>query len=453
MHRRRRMVGGSAVYAIVASAALCLFGVVGGGCARGPTFIPPDMRHTIDRGVIETPAETQIKTEITGLTAPTAFCFIKDQGPYDGALLIAEGGLGGFRPRIFGFKTDGTRFEIYPQSRRVPTFGLIKGANDIYGPIGGMLVTQGKIFVTHRDANGFGEISAFDFDGTRTTVVGGLPAQGDYSVTDIAIHPTTGRLYFGVGAATNSGVVGMDNWAIGWVKRYPKFSDIPLVPLKLLGFRFPTQNPLAGIFGGADIAVTAPFSAFGQSYLSRIPKAPDGKPTSAIYSVSPSGGDLRVEAWGIRLPRGLAFNEYANLFITNNGMELRGTAPGEGRPRRPLQVFAGNLVWFSRFQRRPGADQRRTLPAAAGHDPAQRISGDRICPGSCRQRADEPDGVQGTTVVRRVPRAIGRGEDGFRPGERPVQGIPRVRRHRARAETGRRSRRAISRSKPRSATR
>ena len=48
-------------------------------------------------------------------------------------------------------------------------------------------------------------------------------------MTDIAVDPVSGRLFFGVGAATNSGVVGLDNW--NWVQKYPDFCDLPAIKL------------------------------------------------------------------------------------------------------------------------------------------------------------------------------------------------------------------------------
>jgi glucose/arabinose dehydrogenase len=144
-------------------------------------------------------------------------------------------------------------------------------------------------------------------------------------------------------------VVGLDNWQAGWVKKHPKFCDIPAVNLKLLGYRFDTKNPLAGIFGGSDIAVTAPFQPFGASNQTRINKSPNDKPASAIYSVNASGGDLRVEAHGIRLPRGLGFNEYANLFFTNNGMQLRGTRPVKDDPDAFLKFLPNTWYGFPDF--------------------------------------------------------------------------------------------------------
>jgi glucose/arabinose dehydrogenase len=162
-------------------------------------------------------------------------------------------------------------------------------------------------------------------------------------VTDLAIGPN-GRLYFGVGTATNSGVVGLDNWSVGWVRRYSRVADVPWVDLRLLGYRYDTPNPRAGLFGGSEIAVTAPFQPFGMSNQLRIRRAANNKPNGAIYSVNPHGGDLRVEAHGLRNPRGLAFNEYGRLFMTNQGMQLRGTRPVKDDPDALLRLVVG--AWY-----------------------------------------------------------------------------------------------------------
>src|SRR5256714_14210725 len=141
-----------------------------------------------------------------------------------------------------------------------------------------------------------------------------------------AVLLTDGRLYFGVGTATNSGVVGIDDWNAGWVKDHPKTCDRSYVDLKLHGRRFDTPNPAAGLLGGSDIAVTGPFQPFGTSNQTLIPKDPNDKPNGAIYTVNPLGGGVRVFAHGLHNPRGLAWHEY-RLYATNDGMELRGTRP------------------------------------------------------------------------------------------------------------------------------
>src|SRR3954454_3080129 len=289
----------------------------GGGCAHTPVVIPPADRHPIDASVIEAPAGTTVIPLMTGLTAPNSFCFDNEEGEHKGTLIIAESGAGGNAVHIFGKRADDTLFEIYPHERRIPFF---QHGFTIYGPIGGMVVSSGKVIVSHRDAKGNGAITALGYDGSHTTLVADLPAQGDYGVTDIAINPINGRIFFGVGAATNSGVVGLDNWQNGWAREHPKFCDTPFVTLKSLGLKFDTKNPRAGIWGGPDRAVTGPFQPFNSSSVLRIPAAPNGKPGAAVYSMSPTGGDLRVEGHGLRLARGLGFNGYGALFYTNNGM-------------------------------------------------------------------------------------------------------------------------------------
>ncbi len=314
--------------------------LLAGGCARGPTVIPPGQRVTIDRQLVEYPAGVELQEIANDLTGPVD-CAVDT----DGNLIVAESGRGKYEPRIYAIRKDGTMFDIYPTARRFPfPLSWIKPGFRIYGPVGGIAVDAGRVFVSHRDEHGFGTITAFTYDGKHTTIVGKLPAQGDYGMGDIAIDPFRGRLWFGVGAATNSGVVGLDNWAAGWVKHFPSFSDKPFTELRLLGYRFDTPNPLAGLFGGNDVAGTAPFQPFNSPYHGRIPKARNGRPTAAVYSCSPGGGDLRVEAWGIRFPRGIAFNENGSPYATNNGMELRGTRPVQDDPDTMIRIVSG--TWY-----------------------------------------------------------------------------------------------------------
>src|SRR5205085_7430964 len=139
------------------------------------------------------------------------------------------------------------------------------------------------IYVSHRDVQENGVITALGYDGSHRTVQGDLPAQGDFGVSDIAISPTTGRLWFGVGSATNSGVVGLDNWY--WAKRHGRFCDRSAVMLKLNGYHFMSNNPDWGLLGGSDLAVTGPFQPFGKSTKSIIPRAPVNRSTGAVFSV------------------------------------------------------------------------------------------------------------------------------------------------------------------------
>lgn len=344
MHLGRRL---SSIRRAVLCGCTLLTLALASGCSRGPVIHPPSQRLTIDRSVVEYPPGYELKTFIDNLTGPTAIAFDPDAFDGKGAILVAESGTGGRDARIFGY-TKGEHdyfdkyFEIYPRDTRIPSFGLIRPSFIVKAPIGGMTVTQGRIFVTHRDWNNNGVVTAFDYEGNHKTVASDFPARGEHALTDIVVNRN--RVYFGLGSATNSGVVGPDDWQIGWVKKYPNFSDRPLNLLKLLGYRFDAKNPRSGLLGGDDIARTAPFLPFGVSDLSWVPKAPDGKPTAAIYSASVAGGDVQVEAHGTRLPRGLAVNEFGRLFFTNNGMELRGTRPVKDDPDALLRLVGG--TWY-----------------------------------------------------------------------------------------------------------
>jgi glucose/arabinose dehydrogenase len=318
------------------------------GCGRGPQMLAPELRKPIDRSLVERPASLDIERFITNLTAPTAIAF--DFDPKRNAMLVAESGIGRDEPRILGFNFgDGSTFVVYPRGKQF--FGLRSNPFRMFGPIGGMAVKDGVVYVSHRDENGFGVISAVTYDGKGSTVIAGLPAQGDYGVTDVVFGPD-GRLYFGVGSATNSGVVGLDNFEVGWVRKHPKLADkFPKrpnnEPWRLRGTKFFTPNPFSGLFTGADLAITAPFQPFGEFTRSRIPG--DDKPNSAVYSIKPAGGiagDMRIEASGIRLPAGLAFNSRDTLFATNQGMEARGTRPVLNDPCSVLRIYRGRHYAF-----------------------------------------------------------------------------------------------------------
>ena len=328
---RRR---GRAAAALLVLAVALLAGAP--GCGPRPRMLPAAERKPVDRAIVEGPAGFTFQRYIENLTCPTAIAF-DDRG----ALLIAEGGLDGRSPAIFGFRPDGTRFDVY-RDPRLP-FGI--GAPDykLYGPIGGMLFHEGKVYVTHRDRNRLGVISALGYDGSRTTILAGMPAQGDYGLTDLSVG-ADGRLYFGIGTATNSGIVGLDNWQVGWPRRYSKVHDVPWTKIRTRGVRMTSRNPLAGLFGPGEIAVTGLFQPFDVANKSWVYPPQNGKFNGAVYSCALDGGDLRPEAWGIRLPRGLAFNHLGTLFFTNNGMELRGTRPVKDDPDVLCKLVRG--TWY-----------------------------------------------------------------------------------------------------------
>jgi glucose/arabinose dehydrogenase len=303
------------------------------GCATQPVFVPQASRRAIDRRVMECPDGFEAKLFMTNLTCPTAFCFDES-----GNLIVAEGGIDGRDPHIRVVKPDGSMFSVYPVETRIP---IVKPGFRIYGPVGGMKAYKGIIYVSHRDWKDQGVITAFTYTGDHKTIVADLPAQGDFGVTDLAIPPAPvePRLYFGVGAATNSGVVGLDNWEEGWARDHRQACDLAYQTLNLLGFRFDVVNPEASLFAPNSL-VTVPYAPLGTSDVTQIPGAefPLQKPTGAIFSVGLDGGDLKVEAWGVHDPEGLALDDFGSIYLTDRGMELRGTRPVDNDPDALYQL-------------------------------------------------------------------------------------------------------------------
>src|SRR3954470_13936495 len=130
---------------------LALLLIAAPGCRTGPELLKN--QPSIDRAIVEYPPGFDLRRHMTGLTAPSAIAF-----DADGSLLIAESGVDDNDVRIFGFKKDGTRLDIFPTGRRIP---FLKRGFQMHAPIGGMVATGGKIFVTRRDDQGRGRITAF----------------------------------------------------------------------------------------------------------------------------------------------------------------------------------------------------------------------------------------------------------------------------------------------------
>jgi glucose/arabinose dehydrogenase len=303
---------------VLALGGMLLTGLAG-GCATGPHVLSRAQQAVIDRQYVEYPAGYEFRRYIAGLNAPIAFDF-----DVDGNIIIVEGGLGNNRPSIIGFRPDGTKFVIFPLA---PSGPLTLGSEsfEVYGPVGGLACYHGKVYLSHRDKDGFGVITAFDYYGGHRTVVSGLPARGENGVTQLAVDPKSGLLYFGVGTATNSGVVGLDDAEIGWLGDYPKVCDnLGLDKVRTYGAKFNTPDPFATWFM-PDIAVTGPFQPFNVSNQTLIRSRSD-KANGVICSVPLLGGPLRIEATGIHNPRGLAFSQFG-LYFTNDGMEPRGSRP------------------------------------------------------------------------------------------------------------------------------
>ncbi|RXI96608.1 glucose dehydrogenase [Anaerobacillus alkaliphilus] len=246
-----------------------------------------------------------------GLTFPTVITF-DDQGN----LFLAEAGYAyGAEPgegRIVQIDANG---EIRPF---VGGFG---------GPVTGLTWHDGYFYVAEgaigQNANGgCGSIIKVSANGSKEVIVTNLRTCGDHFTGDIKVGPDN-MIYFTVGSATNSGVVGKDN--LSWVERNPQFHDVPARDYVLNGKNFLTDNPLQE---DEEVVETGAFKPFGV-------KSEDGEvikgnlyANGVLYRCHLDGSNLEVYADGLRNPFGLSFSPFNNkLYVTDNGADDRGSRP------------------------------------------------------------------------------------------------------------------------------
>src|SRR5699024_7277834 len=131
----------------------------------------------------------------SGLTTPINIDFTEE-----GTMLVADAGITDGNGKVYQWKNG--------------AFELI--ADGFNPPLTGITAHEGKIYVAHRRF-----ITIIEADGTKHDIVDRLPSNGDHHNNRVVFGPD-GKMYFGQGTATNTGVVGLDN---DWVEEHPFFHD------------------------------------------------------------------------------------------------------------------------------------------------------------------------------------------------------------------------------------
>jgi hypothetical protein len=290
---------------------------------------------------VKVPRGYELRRFATGLDFPTGIAF------GEGKAWVSEAGVTPKepQPQVVELRRDRT-------ARKVLASGdLRKGT--LAPPLIDVTYHRGQLWITHRQkgVNGWlvGAISRFDPDNpvrSFQTVVTNLPSAGDH-FTEELVFDRDGRAYFSQGTATNTSVVGPDNDKITkWLEQFPNFHDFPAKDVVLSGEEFQTPNILTDDIPG-DTAVTAPFMPFNSGPVDEgtvVKGASSATPQNGIiagvgtvYSFEPEATNptatLRLEAWGLRNPFGLALDPFVprRLFVTNNGADIRtARTPGTG---------------------------------------------------------------------------------------------------------------------------
>jgi glucose/arabinose dehydrogenase len=245
----------------------------------------------------------------------------------DGALYVSESGL------PFGGAPRGGRVWRIEEGRQELLVG------DLRPPVNGVTFHQGALYIT--EAGHPSRILRVDLDSGRPeTVLEGLPGPGNYQ-TNMVAFGSDGKLYFSQGAMTNTGVIGLDAYDLGWLQLLPHAHDVPGQEIAVAHAEFATDDPRAD---GTGHAVTGPFADFGTVHQegTRIPAQLPC--SSAVMRCDPDGRNLELVAWGLRNAFGLLFLRDGRLLATDQGADDRGSRPVGNVPELLYAVQEGR--WY-----------------------------------------------------------------------------------------------------------
>jgi glucose/arabinose dehydrogenase len=266
---------------------------------------------------IKLPDGYSISALLPGLTFPSGLTF-DDKGQ----LYVIEAGYS------YG--------EVYtvPKLLKVEENGTVKeiahGGNN--GPWTAVDFYKGDFYVSEGGTAEGGKILKITMDGKISVLMDGLPGYGDHH-TDAVLVGDDGYIYFGQGTATNSAIVGEDNYKFGWLARKRDFHDIPCEDVVLSGENYETKNLFSDDKEKVQTGAFVPYgtkTVKGQVIKGSLPCS------GAVMRFPIGGGPLELVAWGFRNPYGIAFAPNGEMYVTDNGYDTRGSRPVFG---------AGDLMW------------------------------------------------------------------------------------------------------------
>jgi glucose/arabinose dehydrogenase len=244
-----------------------------------------------------------VEVVATGFNAPVHCCFDDD-----GYVYVSECGHKiDSKPRVLKVDPRSGEKEVF--------FDLPEDRWNKYGAFTGTLWHDGHLYFSNTDT-----LSRLRPDGTIEDLVTDLPGRGDHQ-TNYPIMGPDGKLYWGQGTATNTAVVGADNYAYEWLKEYPDFHDRPGQNVVLNGHNYEFRNVVSGNL--AETVRTGAYVPFGtETYPGQVIEG-TVKCNGSILRCNPDGTDLELVAWGLRNPYGTAFSPDGRLFATEHGIDER----------------------------------------------------------------------------------------------------------------------------------
>ncbi|HVS02782.1 MAG TPA: hypothetical protein VMT16_08440 [Thermoanaerobaculia bacterium] len=291
-----------------------------------------------------------------GLTYPSAMAW-----DAAGRLYVLESHsvpIPGFAPRIL--RIGGGIEEVAMEGPDAPSGGIAVG----------LTFHQGWMYLSHEQEDGSWAISRVRPAGGRVEpVLRGMPPLGDHWINYL-LFDDHGDLYFGVGSATNSGVVSsQDPVNQKWLETRPEVRDIPCRDLVLTGQTFRDANALTD--DDADEAVTGAYQAYGESAARRVEGA--ALCSGSLYRLRAGAGSPELVAWGFRNPVALALAPDGDVLVGMHGADIRGTRPVRDDPDAIYRLRQGAWYGWPDYTAGlvPVTDRRHQPPReylAKGHD-------------------------------------------------------------------------------------
>ena len=307
-------------------------------------------QRPVNPEAIVAPQGYRVEALITGLTFPSAISF----GP-GGELYLAEsGGVAG-------------QLIALPRVLRIDPDFSVNEIGRLDNPILGLVYRNGELLIGEDAPSP--RVLRVTAEGDVQVLVDGLTGGGDYGLSGLSLDPS-GALLFGLGTRTNSGVVGLDNVARGWVAQHPDWADTVAQDVELAGVNYVTAQPRSG---GSARATTGSFKPFGYRCEPGETVRGTNRAGGAVYRIGLDGGEPERVAWGLRNPVGVGCDPEGRIFATEGGMEERGSRPIADAPDNFWLLQNGQFHgWPDYASGIPVTDHRYRLP---GHPSPRRLLG------------------------------------------------------------------------------
>ena len=305
-------------------------------------------QRPINAEAIAVPDGYRAEALVTGLSFPSAISF----GPGGELYLSESGGVAG-------------NVVAVPRVLRIDPDQSVNEIGRLENPIVGLAYRNGELLIA--EDGDYPRILRVTAEGELRVLVDGFPGGGDYGLSGLSLD-RSGAVLFGVGTRTNSGVVGLDNVARGWVARNPEWADVPGGDVELAGPNYATSQPTAR---GSARATTGAFKPFGHRSEPGESLRGANLASGSVYRMGLDQGEPERVAWGLRNPVGIAAAPDGRIYATEGGMEERGSRPIAGAPDCLWEIQPGGYYGWPDFAAGiPVTEGRFRLP---GHPLPRRL--------------------------------------------------------------------------------